>query len=216
MAGAKIERTGRVQNDIALEVYDEMLTEAVASPTSLGENGRALKKRRTGKSGTSGNFPTTVESSSYEECGSQYGRGRQQTIHDDSQSSEASDVDWEQVDLKEELGSEVDAKQLSANDTAIKDISVVLDGAKSTQPNLKSSRRLPASALEKQKRLEIHKMHLCCLISHVYIRNSWCNNEKIQVRNCLSAYEYQLEGSSTDAAVEDTETSSQPANPLVS
>ncbi len=173
-----------MQNDLTLEVYNEMLTEAVASPTSLGEEGRTLKKRRTGKSVTPGNLPTAVELSPYDEDGSQFGRSGQQTIPDDSQNSEASDVDWEQVDLKEELGSEVDAEQLSTNDTSIKDISVVLDDANLTQPKVRSSRRLPTSAVEKQKRLEIHKMHLCCLISHVYIRNSWCNDKKIQVRNC--------------------------------
>lgn len=196
-AGAMTKRTRRAQSDAAVEVYNEMIMHAVASPTSLREEGRALKRRKTGNGVVSGNFSTTRESSPYDEGGTQYGRGRQQTIHDDSESSEASDADWEQVDLKAELGSEV---QLSTNDTVIKDISVVLDGAKLPQTNTKSSRRLPTSAVEKQKRLGIHKMHLCCLISHVYVRNSWCNDENIQVRLRLFTCEHQLEVSSTDAS----------------
>ncbi|PGH08157.1 xeroderma pigmentosum group C-complementing protein [Blastomyces parvus] len=41
-------------------------------------------------------------------------------------------------------------------------------------------RRKPVTAQEKRWRLDIHKMHVLCLLSHVQLRNLWCNDDKVQ------------------------------------
>ncbi|KLJ11626.1 xeroderma pigmentosum group C-complementing protein [Blastomyces silverae] len=41
-------------------------------------------------------------------------------------------------------------------------------------------RRKPITAQEKRWRLDIHKMHVLCLLAHVQLRNLWCNDDKVQ------------------------------------
>ncbi|KAI2621984.1 Rad4-domain-containing protein [Hypomontagnella submonticulosa] len=41
-------------------------------------------------------------------------------------------------------------------------------------------RRKPISRAEKDHRIEIHKMHLLCLLTHVARRNRWCNDADVQ------------------------------------
>ncbi|PGH33875.1 hypothetical protein GX50_03275 [[Emmonsia] crescens] len=41
-------------------------------------------------------------------------------------------------------------------------------------------RRKPVTAQEKRWRLDIHKMHVLCLLGHVQLRNLWCNDDKVQ------------------------------------
>ena len=36
------------------------------------------------------------------------------------------------------------------------------------------------TAVERRVRLEIHKMHLMCLMTHVSLRNRWCNDKAVQ------------------------------------
>lgn len=49
-------------------------------------------------------------------------------------------------------------------------------------------RRKPVTAQEKRWRLDIHKMHVLCLLGHVQLRNLWCNDDKVQV--CISTCSY--------------------------
>ncbi|OJD14645.1 hypothetical protein AJ78_05042 [Emergomyces pasteurianus Ep9510] len=51
-------------------------------------------------------------------------------------------------------------------------------------------RRKPATAQEKRWRLDIHRMHLLCLLGHVQLRNLWCNDDKVQnaLRRLLSKH----------------------------
>lgn len=41
-------------------------------------------------------------------------------------------------------------------------------------------RRKALSKSEKERRMEIHKVHLLCLLAHVERRNKWCNSPKVQ------------------------------------
>ncbi|EGE87072.1 xeroderma pigmentosum group C-complementing protein, variant [Blastomyces dermatitidis ATCC 18188] len=41
-------------------------------------------------------------------------------------------------------------------------------------------RRKPITAQEKRWRLDLHKMHVLCLLGHVQLRNLWCNDDKVQ------------------------------------
>lgn len=44
----------------------------------------------------------------------------------------------------------------------------------------KRSRKQPISKAEKEQRIEIHRMHLLCLLAHVEKRNHWCNDPVVQ------------------------------------
>ncbi|KIH91251.1 xeroderma pigmentosum group C-complementing protein [Sporothrix brasiliensis 5110] len=43
-----------------------------------------------------------------------------------------------------------------------------------------ASRKKPLSRAERMHRIEIHKMHLLCLLAHAAQRNRWCNSAKVQ------------------------------------
>ncbi|KAL1895095.1 hypothetical protein Sste5346_005517 [Sporothrix stenoceras] len=43
-----------------------------------------------------------------------------------------------------------------------------------------ANRKKPLSRAERIQRVEIHKMHLLCLIAHAAQRNRWCNSAKVQ------------------------------------
>ncbi|CAK7202707.1 hypothetical protein SEUCBS139899_005434 [Sporothrix eucalyptigena] len=49
-------------------------------------------------------------------------------------------------------------------------------GAKGRAP---ANRKKPLSRAERQHRVEIHKMHLLCLMAHAAQRNRWCNSPKV-------------------------------------
>ncbi|KAK4164566.1 hypothetical protein QBC43DRAFT_237134, partial [Cladorrhinum sp. PSN259] len=42
------------------------------------------------------------------------------------------------------------------------------------------NRRKPATREDKERRVEIHKAHLVCLLAHVELRNQWCNDPDVQ------------------------------------
>jgi xeroderma pigmentosum group C-complementing protein len=49
-----------------------------------------------------------------------------------------------------------------------------------SSPRRAANRRKPMTQVEKERRLEIHKMHVLCLLSHVTRRNHWCNDKEVQ------------------------------------
>ena len=42
-------------------------------------------------------------------------------------------------------------------------------------------RRRRITAVERRIRLESHKLHLICLLSHAHCRSGWCNNADVKV-----------------------------------
>lgn len=44
----------------------------------------------------------------------------------------------------------------------------------------RADRRKAMSKEEKAQRVEVHKLHLLCLLAHVEIRNRWCNDAEVQ------------------------------------
>lgn len=106
--------------------------------------------------------------------------GREQTAYDESSDSIESDLDWEEVDLAQTAVQEDDSNQNGALD-------LVLGGNKPLKsPERMSRKRKPATTAERKLRLEIHKMHVLCLLAHVHLRNHWCNDEQVHVSACGS------------------------------
>ena len=105
----------------------------------------------------------------------QHGLARRQTAYNDSEDSAESDVNWEEVDLVED----VQVDNTSANAQAL---NLVLGDTGESKQNLhQSSKKRPATSAERKLKLEIHKMHVLCLLAHVYLRNHWCNDDEVHV-----------------------------------
>lgn len=108
-------------------------------------------------------------------------------IEDDSPSSEEEDedIDWEEVELAEG-GESVDDKAGNGSSEAI---TVTLSKEAAEERKVKRSKpRTNLSKEEKGYRIMLHKIHLLCLLHHVWLRNRWCNDYSVRhtYKNFLS------------------------------
>ncbi len=85
------------------------------------------------------------------------------------------DVQFEDVDL----GS---LAVKDPNDGPEMELSLNLSAQRAAMETTRRSveRRKAISKAEKERRVEIHKTHLLCLLSHVERRNHWCNDTRVQ------------------------------------
>ena len=190
--GTKREGVGKASAEGTVpDVYKEMLVDAVSSPGHLGENERASKRRRIGgrivtqrneesPSYQSDQTSRAAESSDLDALFEDVEPVPQRIIQSDSEDSATSDMDWEEVQLGNRAPQEDTPEPESA---AEEGLNLVLrahsDEYKATLSG--KIKRKPMTAEDKRFRIELHKLHLCCLLVHVYIRNHWCNDEKIYV-----------------------------------
>ena len=172
-----------------MDVYNEMLRDALSSSPPPGTiEDRPVKRRKTARglaAGTARNAATEpappvaiAETDPDLEAPMQNPAfGSQQIAYNDSDESEDSDFDWEEVDLVQTA----DQEQVPSSEDY--NLSLMLGGdTKSALPNTNSRKRKPATAAERKLRLEIHKLHVLCLLAHVHLRNHWCNDETVHVR----------------------------------
>lgn len=108
-------------------------------------------------------------------------RARQTIV--DSDESDDSDMEWEDALAVDEEDAQEDAREIG-------DISITF--GQTDNESLKSKRQIrrrPITAIDKKRRLDIHKWHVMCLLYHVHRRNTWCNDRIVQatVRNILPA-----------------------------
>lgn len=105
------------------------------------------------------------------------GRVVQTTI--DSDESDDSDMEWEDA-LGDEDGSEGEDED-SNPAPQVGDISITIGGKKPEEQEAKRRvRRRAITSVDKKRRLDIHKMHVLCLLYHVHRRNAWCNDRRVQ------------------------------------
>lgn len=99
-----------------------------------------------------------------------------QTIIDSDESDE-SDMEWEDA-----LGDsdESEEEEEPKNAPQIGDISIELGGKKTEEKSTRKARRRAITSVEKKRRLDIHKMHVLCLLYHIHRRNTWCNDRRVQ------------------------------------
>ena len=166
------------------DIYQEMLSETRANKSEISE--RPLKKRKTGKQPASSSHVSSskplvlppADDSDEDEIHFEdvFGveneisaTGTQQTAYRDSDDeSDASDQNWEPFDF--------DAKP---DEEPIGDL--VLTLSKKEEPQKASiPRRKAATRDEKGVRLQVHKMHILCLLYYVERRNRWCNDYDVQ------------------------------------
>ncbi|KAJ8108652.1 hypothetical protein OPT61_g8026 [Boeremia exigua] len=100
-----------------------------------------------------------------------------QTVEDSDESEDDSDMEWEDA-----LGDAGDSEEGEPNATpAIGDVSITIGGNKSEEVSTKKKvRRRAITAVDRKIRLDIHKMHVLCLLYHVHRRNAWCNDARVQ------------------------------------
>lgn len=162
-----------------------MLREEQASNvTSPDEDERPSKKRRTAPSHAQPRLqpqtepqPTATTQSTDEHHVRASGRVRQTII--DSDESDDSDMEWE--DALADSDDTDDPDQGGDVAPQIGDISITI-GAKKTDDTgpKRKIRRRAITSVDKKRRLDIHKMHLLCLLYHVHRRNAWCNDKRVQ------------------------------------
>ena len=174
-------------DDVVPGVYRDMLVDATSSsPTRTNEEGRAVKRRRVkGRivtqskkdlasyhSDQSGDVAHDSElNEPFENCEPNL----QQIFQTESEDSGDSNVDWEEIELHNDAG----APDHEHHEPG--DLDIVLGDEKSeqTSPHGGMAKRRPITAEEKMLRLEIHKMHMCSLMAHVFLRNHWCNDGNV-------------------------------------
>ena len=171
------------------KVYHQMLAEADARASNQAElDDRQIKRRRTGNRmpvvlpGAQSEEPAEIQSIVVVE--EEDSKNIFQTAYDSAVSDE-SDMEWEEVEIgqpSQNYQSEPDGKS--------DELQITFNVNQASEQPKKASitRRKPVSATEKKLRLDLHKVHLLCLLGHIRLRNHWCNDEDAQVM--LMSHQY--------------------------
>ncbi|KAI1979129.1 hypothetical protein LOZ53_000397 [Ophidiomyces ophidiicola] len=176
------------------EVYQDMLAEADSAASNPQDTHRATKRRKMSlKTAAVREATPKFPSKPIEETSTK----PLQTVYDLDATEESDAEEWEDVIP---LAVSSADNSLSTNSQHNESLQITLEapGAKNKQKAV--SRRKPVSGLEKKWRLDIHKTHLLCLLSHVQLRNSWCNDDKVQrnLKRILSKHTVQCLNPSED------------------
>lgn len=177
------------------DVYQEMLEQAGVSAPDKSSPERPLKRRRPGFE----EWEKAGEKSQPEV--SQSGQPEEEEM-DEEEDAEFDDVvlpipTAQTMELESDDEDDEDEEfdllfQDITFESPLKEASSVPQKAQSLELNLSTAstsmspskrpaeRRKPITKEERERRLDIHKMHLLCLLSHVARRNHWCNDAKAQ------------------------------------
>ncbi|EEP76448.1 predicted protein [Uncinocarpus reesii 1704] len=174
-------------DDSIADIYRDMLVEAHPTINQLPNDVRATKRRRVGERSTPASDPQPVPQDPAVAVERTVGKAPQ-TVYDIDASDESEVDDWEDVEPPSVLPIQESSPSASANRQDDVELQITLEKPEVKDKQKASSRRKPVSGAEKRCRLDIHKLHLLCLLGHVQMRNSWCNDSKAQgsLRRLLS------------------------------
>ena len=166
------------------DVYRDMLAEAVPSPMRSDDDGRSVKKRRvagrivqqTSNATGSANIKHEDADQARSIDDSFAETIPQRIVLSESEDSADSDVDWENVELKDEPKDESGMNEPAEEP---RELNITLSDTRASSSD--RPKRKAVTALEKKLRLEVHKMNLCCLLAHCHNRNYWCNDDAVHV-----------------------------------
>lgn len=167
------------EDDEIPEVYRGMLAEAEAREPSRPENDRPIKRRKLGElkaipvESHPGEGQTIRPPSELNE-----NVDRQLQTAYDSAATDESDMEWEEVEIQQAPSDVFQTAQVSKEGDET--LQITLDPQNDKGKKMVSRRRPVISAVEKKLRLDVHKVHLLCLLSHVQLRNLYCNDEEVQ------------------------------------
>ncbi len=195
MAGRRIPARSKGKEkatpSVVPDVYQDMLAEALpAQPQALE---RPLKRRRTGKQDSQVapigpdsfhgpeeeeeeddvQFEDVLETDlpgGSDDEPSAPAKLQQIAYRDSDEDSERSDDGWE--------GFNLDTQPVV--DEPSGDLELTISKKVTAQAQPAAARRRLVTKTEKADRLEKHKMHVLCLLSHVDQRNGWCNDSEVQ------------------------------------
>lgn len=177
------------------DIYQQMLADAGVSAPDQGSPGRPLKRRRQGPQHPVGDSPAgqgvnNKRDSRLDVQGSEdeddddiefqdvlLPKPTVQTmdLQSDDESDEDEDVQFEDIDFSAPLTfatTTAQSNNLELNLTAHQS---------ATSPSKRpGERRKPISKEERERRVDVHRTHLLCLLSHVARRNHWCNDATVQ------------------------------------
>ncbi|KAI4169228.1 MAG: hypothetical protein LQ346_008986, partial [Caloplaca aetnensis] len=205
-ASSRSKRKTKGPDDGLNAAYREMLAEAEAESlsTQTGDEGRPLKRRRVrgqigpqngGSSSPSmehgevSHIPVEKKSEGQDAASSDRDVHmqtsgiadhplRQEQVAYKDETSDESDFAWEEVDLAQEADQSL--LDPTDGDDEQEDLNLVLNDGGKRNPDLSApARRKVLTAVEKKLRLELHKVHLLCLLYHVHLRNHWCNDQNV-------------------------------------
>lgn len=88
--------------------------------------------------------------------------------------SEEEDLQFEDVDI------DAIASKQKETDEGTDTLQLNLTATQQALTPSKRNRKQPLTKAEKERRVEIHRMHLLCLLAHVEKRNHWCNDPVVQ------------------------------------
>jgi xeroderma pigmentosum group C-complementing protein len=168
----KLRKTAQARSSKPLSSPAPELSERERRPPApsravAGSQSQALLHRRT--------EPPAADESNSGDVVPANGRLRQMVV--DSDESDGSDEEWEDA-----LGDENDPDEhdeVAHVIPQVGDISITIGGKKDEAPTRRVRRRAITS-VDKKKRLDVHKMHVLCLMYHVHRRNAWCNDLRVQ------------------------------------
>lgn len=189
------------------DIYQEMLAEVGVAAPAASSPERPLKRRREGAPSHSKPAETAkpTEPTPAPIAVASSSKTIQEKSLDGEDEEDDDDAEFEDVAIPEptiqtvELGSDEDEDD-EDEDLRFEDVDLMvplLDGdSKPQEPkelelNLSAQksamtskqaadRRKPITREERERRLDIHKAHLICLLSHVARRNHWCNDPQVQ------------------------------------
>jgi xeroderma pigmentosum group C-complementing protein len=172
------------------EVYQQMLAEAL--PTQSGIPERPLKRRRTGRRDAP-QFAEKPAGSTHQDDDDEEEEAEFEDVLGAQHDSEASDfetpakaqqtayrVSDEESDESDHEWEAVDFDTLPEDNEPSGDLELTLKPRTTPSRQKPTPRRRVVSKAEKVLRLEIHKMHVLCLLAHLDRRNEWCNDEDVK------------------------------------
>jgi xeroderma pigmentosum group C-complementing protein len=200
-AGSSSRRNGPAQSTEQSNIYQELLDEAGVVAPNPRTPERPLKRRRraSGEEDRAGEPSKSTEQEKITKSGRQ----------DEDDDDDLADVEFQDVSLPaptmqtiernsddDEDEEDDDEEDIQFEDVAFatpaKNTEVAVEQANELELNLtahqeattsnkrNAERRRPITKEEKDRRVDIHKMHLLCLLSHVARRNHWCNDLAVQ------------------------------------
>ncbi|PLB55633.1 putative DNA repair protein Rad4 [Aspergillus steynii IBT 23096] len=158
------------------QVYREMLAEAEARDAQAPAEDRPIKRRKVQEQPVTAHVSQVSNQSSQSQTNPDQQSDRQVQMVYDSSTSEESDMEWEEVDLQQPPAGPAGITP-TAEDSG--PMEITLDKHEDQKRRV-APRRKPITATERKLRLDIHKVHVLCLMRHVQMRNLWCNDEEVQ------------------------------------
>lgn len=165
------------------DVYRDMLAEALPAQSGVPE--RPLKKRRTGKKDDAISIDGSVKSKAIEKSQKDDGDvelqevvptlQKQTTFNDSGDDSEDSEFEWEAVGSTSMI-----LQPQNGGPSTGGDLELTISNPLTAPKRMAAARRKAITKAERTMRLEIHKMHVLCLLVHVDMRNEWCNDTEVQ------------------------------------